>query len=286
MALAPMNYRHAYHAGNFADVLKHSALVAILLHLRKKEKPFAVIDTHAGRGLYDIGGGEAKKAGEAGDGVLRLLPLENLPGVLAPYCDIVRGFGDSVYPGSPLIAAKLLRAKDRLIAVEKQPQEYAALAAALSCEKGARAVKEDGYSELASLVPPPERRGLVLIDPPYETEDEFPRATRAIVEAYRRFATGIFLFWYPAKIRPAVAASIGEFLTAGISSLLKIEFDTGASRLPKEPGRGEPMTATGLLVINSPFGFAEEMRAILPFLTQILAQGPDAHGAVEILAQR
>src|ERR1700680_4263370 len=158
-----MNYRHAYHAGNFADVLKHAALVAILLHLRNKEKPFAVIDTHAGRGLYDIGGSEAKKTGEAADGILRLLPLENLPGVLAPLCDLVRGFGAGVYPGSPLIAAKLLRGQDRLIAGEKHPGEHAALAAALSGETGARAVKADGYSELARLVPPPERRGLVLV---------------------------------------------------------------------------------------------------------------------------
>jgi 23S rRNA (adenine2030-N6)-methyltransferase len=281
-----LNYRHAYHAGNFADVLKHAALIAIVFHLRKKEKSFAVIDTHAGRGIYDIGGSEAKKTGEAAGGILRLLSLESLPGVLTSYCDLVRGFGEGVYPGSPLIAANLLRGKDRLIAVEKHPEEYEALAAALAGEKGAHAIKGDGYSELPRLVPPPERRGLVVIDPPYEAEDEFPRATRAIVEAHRRFATGIFLFWYPAKILPAVAASVGEFFNAGISSLLKIEFDTGAPKAPKEPGRGEPMTSTGILVVNPPFGFADEMKAILPFLAHALAQGANAHGEIEILAHR
>lgn len=281
-----MNYHHAYHAGNFADVLKHAALVAILLHLRKKEKPFAVIDTHGGSGLYDIGGVEAKKTAEAADGILRLLPLASLPGVLSPYCDLVRGFGAGVYPGSPLIAARLLRANDRLVAVEKHPEEYAALAAALSREKTARAINGDAYRELARLVPPRERRGLVLIDPPYEDEDEFPRATRAVIEAYRRFATGIFLFWYPAKSRPAVAASTGEFLNAGLTSLLKIEFDTGAPGVARNAGRRSPMTAAGLLVVNPPFAFADEMNGILPFLARVLAQGAEARGEVDIVAER
>jgi 23S rRNA (adenine2030-N6)-methyltransferase len=127
-----MNYRHAYHAGNFADVLKHAALVSVLLHLRKKDAPFAVIDTHGGRGLYDLGGAEAQKTAEAANGILRLLPRDSLPGVLACYCDLVRGFGEGVYPGSPLIAARLLRTKDRLVGIEKHPEEYASLAAALA----------------------------------------------------------------------------------------------------------------------------------------------------------
>jgi len=109
-----MNYRHAYHAGNFADVLKHAALVSVILHLRKKDSPFAVIDTHGGRGLYDLGGAEARKTAEAADGILRLSHRDALPGVLASYCELVRGFGEGVYPGSPLIAARLLRKKDRL----------------------------------------------------------------------------------------------------------------------------------------------------------------------------
>ena len=163
-----MNYRHAFHAGNFADVLKHAALVAVLLHLRKKETPFAVIDTHGGRGLYDIASAQAARTGEAQDGILRLLDEKDLPGVLAPYCDIVRNFGTGAYPGSPLIAAKLLRLQDRLVAIEKHPEEFAALAASLKGAAKARAVEGDGYRELKRLMPPPERRGVVLIDPPFE----------------------------------------------------------------------------------------------------------------------
>jgi 23S rRNA (adenine2030-N6)-methyltransferase len=281
-----MNYRHAYHAGNFADCLKHAALVAVLLHLRKKQTPFAVIDTHAGRGTYDIGGVEAKKTGEAAGGILRLLRLNSVPGVLKPYCDLVRSFGGDIYPGSPLIAARMLRAKDRLVAIEKQPEEYRGLASALAGDGRARAVNADGYRELLRVLPPPERRGLVLIDPAYEAEDEFAQATRAAIEAHRRFAGGIYLIWYPAKERAAVAASVGELLNAGISSLLKVELDTGGSQTQAEEGRGPRLTATGLFVVNPPFGFADEMRTILPFLTENLAQGAGAHGAVEILAER
>jgi 23S rRNA (adenine2030-N6)-methyltransferase len=280
-----MNYRHAYHAGNFADVLKHAALVSVLLHLRKKDTPFAVIDTHGGRALYDLGGVEAQKTAEAANGILRLLQQDAPPGVLAPYCDLVRSFGEGVYPGSPLIAARLLRAKDRLVAIEKHPEEHASLAAALTGDHRARVILGDFHHELPRLLPPPERRGLLLIDPPYEADDEFSDATRTAVAAHRRFANGIVLFWYPAKARAKIAASAGEFLNAGVRSLLKVQFDTGASPSNVE-GRAPPLAAAGLLVANPPFGFADEMRAIMPFLAQVVGQGPDAHGAVDIIAER
>src|SRR5882672_3282925 len=281
-----MNYRHAYHAGNFADVLKHAALVGVILHLRKKDTPFAVIDTHGGRGLYDLRGVEAKKTAEAADGILPLLLRDALPGVLAPYCDVVRGFGEGIYPGSPLIAARLLRRKDRLVAIESHPEEKAPLAAALAGEQGARIILGDFHRELAALLPPPERRGLVLIDPPYESENEFSDATRTAIAAYRRFANGIILFWYPAKARAKIAASAGEFLNAGVRSLLKIEFDTGAAPSPVDERRAPPLTAAGLLVVNPPFGFAADMRTIMPFLTQIMGRGPGARGTVDIIAER
>jgi 23S rRNA (adenine2030-N6)-methyltransferase len=281
-----MNYRHAYHAGNFADVLKHAALVGVLLHLRKKDTPFAVIDTHGGRGLYDLQGVEAKKTAEAAVGILRLLRMDAVSGVLAPYCDLVRGFGEGVYPGSPLIAARLLRTKDRLVGIEKHPEEHASLAAALAGHQRARIILGDFHRELPRLLPPLERRGLVLIDPPYEADGEFSDATRTALAAHRRFANGIILFWYPAKARAKIAASAGEFLNAGVRSLLKVEFDTGAARSPIAEGRGPPLAAAGLLVVNPPFGFAGEMRTIMPFLTQVMGEGPDAGGAVEIIAER
>jgi 23S rRNA (adenine2030-N6)-methyltransferase len=281
-----MNYRHAYHAGNFADVLKHAALVSVILYLRRKDTPFAVIDAHGGRGLYDLGGAEAKKTAEAADGILPLLRRDALPGVLAPYCDLVRSFGEGVYPGSPLIAARLMRMTDRLVAIEKHPEEQASLAAALAGDQRARIILGDFHRELPRLLPPPERRGLVLIDPPYEVEDEFSDATRTAIAAHRRFANAIVLFWYPAKTRAKIAASAGEFLNAGVRSLLKVEFDTGASQLTIVEGRAPPLAAAGLLVANPPFGFADEMRAIMPFLTQVIGRGPDAQGVVEIIAEQ
>lgn len=281
-----MNYRHAYHAGNFADVVKHAALVSVILHLKKKDKPFAVIDSHAGRGIYDTASTEAEKTGEAADGIGRLLAQSSVPGVLAPYLDIVRSFGDGRYPGSPLIAARMLRGSDRLVAIEFHAGEYTVLKNQLAGVRQARVLHADGYRELPRLLPPPERRAVVLIDPPYEREDEFPRAAEAAIAAHRRFATGIYLIWYPAKVLPLVSATEGELLNAGIRSALRIDIDVGAKPLPLGEGRGPAMTATGLLVVNPPFGFADEMEAILPFLSSVLAQGPGASHRLTVLAER
>jgi 23S rRNA (adenine2030-N6)-methyltransferase len=265
-------------------VLKHAALVAVLVHLRKKQTPFAVIDAHAGRGLYDLSSVEARKTAEAEGGIVRLLAHDGLPEPLSLYCEIVRGFGEGRYPGSPLIAAKLLRGQDRLVAIESHPEEFTNLAAALAGARRSRALHGDFRAQLKSLLPPPERRGVVLIDPPYEAEDEFIEAARAIIESWRRFATGIYLLWYPAKHRASVDAAAGELLTAGISSLLRLELDIGGARAAKEPGRAIPMTATGLLVVNPPFGFADQMNVMLPVLATLLGRGPDASSSVMVLA--
>jgi 23S rRNA (adenine2030-N6)-methyltransferase len=280
-----MNYRHSFHAGNFADVLKHAALVWVIRYLQKKPTPIAVIDTHAGAGLYNLSGVEAAKTGEAKEGILRLAETPDLPGVLARYAALVAGFGGGLYPGSPLIAAKLMRPKDRLVAVEAEDGAFAALAAALADFPRVRAVKGDGYRELNRSLPPPERRGVILIDPPYEAAEEFEQATRAAIMVHRRFASGIVLFWYPAKHRASVGAAAGELKTAGIASLVRLELDVGTPRMQREEGRGPPLTAAGLLVVNPPFGFADEMRAVLTFLADRLARGPRAAGRVEILAE-
>jgi 23S rRNA (adenine2030-N6)-methyltransferase len=265
-------------------VLKHAALVAVLVHLRKKEAAFAVIDAHAGGGLYDLSSVEAKKTGEAEGGILRVLAQSDLPGPLAQYRDIVRGFGEARYPGSPLIAATLLRRQDRLVAIEKHPEESARLAASLAGNKRCRVIEGDYRTRLKGLLPPPERRGLVLIDPPYEAENEVVEAARAVIQSWCRFATGIYLLWYPAKHRASVDAAAGELLTAGISSLLRLELDIGAPQASTEPGRAPPMSATGLLVVNPPYGFADQMSVILRTLTTLLGRGAAANASLERLA--
>lgn len=252
--------------------MKHTALLVVLAHLKKKDTPFAVIDAHAGRGLYDLSSVEARKTGEAEGGIFRVLKEADLPEPLQQYREIVRGFGEGRYPGSPLIAAKMLRPKDRLIAIEKHPEEFAALATSLAGVKRGRAIHGDFRSHLKSLLPPPERRGVVLLDPPYEAEDEFIESARAIIDAWRRFATGIFLLWYPAKQRAAVDAAVGEVLNAGISSVLRLDLDIGAQPPAGKAGREPPMSATGLLVINPPYGFADQMSEVLRTLATLLGR--------------
>jgi 23S rRNA (adenine2030-N6)-methyltransferase len=257
-----MNYRHAFHAGNFADVVKHLALVSILSHLRKKPAPFAAIDTHAGRGLYGLKSEEAQRSGEAASGIARLLDIADGPETLRLYLDLVRGVGADAYPGSPLIAAKLLREQDRLIAIEKHPEDLRALARTLAPFRRARAVEADGYARLTALLPPPERRGLILIDPPYEAPDEFAQAAGAVAGALKRFATGIVVVWFPIKSAAAADAFCGEVLAAGPRKMLRLDIvvDEVSDRLG----------AAGLLVVNAPFGFArdvaETLRAITPRL--------------------
>ncbi len=275
-----MNYRHAYHAGNFADVHKHVALVAILLHLRRKETPFAVIDTHAGRGIYDLSSEEAQRSGESEEGVARLSGHEAQSPALAKYLEIVRSFDAQNYPGSPLISDLLLRSQDRLAAIEKHPEEYAALRAALSPFANARAMSGDGYAQLSRLLPPPERRGLVLIDPPYEEADELYRVAAAFADAYRRFANGIYLIWLPLKENAPADALIGELRNAGVSKLLSLTLDVG--RAANEPPGN--LSASGLLIVNPPYALNAEMRNAGEELLPLLHRGPEASFAVEWLA--
>lgn len=259
-----MNYRHAFHAGNFADVVKHVALVRILLHLRKKETPFAVIDSHAGRGLYDLAGDEAQRTGEAANGIERLRGVKG-PEALERYLTLVEESGKGLYPGSPLIAAKLLRPQDRLVAVEKHPEEAEVLRQVLSIFRKTRVEEGDGYARLAALLPPPERRGVVLMDPPFEAADEFESAAEAVKGAVRRFATGIYLIWYPVKSAAAARAFRDEVLTSGVVSALNIEIAVEAVE-----GR---LGRAGLLVLNPPFGFDSDMREILALVAPRLPGG-------------
>src|SRR6185437_10460875 len=203
-----MNYRHAFHAGNIADVLKHAVLARILVHLGEKAAAFRVIDTHAGTGRYDLAAAQAARTGEWRDGIGRLWAAElpdDIRGLLAPYLAAVAsangGGALRHYPGSPLIALSLMRPQDRLVACELEPGAAAALAANLRRDARARAVAIDGWSALNAYVPPQERRGVILIDPPYEDKQEFARLADAMVAAGRKWATGTYLVWYPIKDR-------------------------------------------------------------------------------------
>ena len=273
-----MNYRHAYHAGNFADVAKHLAMVSVLLHLRKKETPFVVIDSHAGRGAYDLSSTEAQRTGEATNGIGRLVGLQGGPQALTTYLEMARP--PVLYPGSPLIAAKLLRPQDRLVAIEKHPEDAAALAAVLKPFRKARADTADGFERLAALLPPPERRAAVLIDPSYEQDDEFVEVARALAGAMRRFATGIYLVWFPIKSQAEANGFCGEVLAAGINRAVRIDVSLGKRC-------DQRLTAAGLLVVNPPFGFTQEMREAFALVLPLLSdKDAPANAHIEWLAGR
>ena len=270
-----MNYRHAFHAGNFADVVKHLALVCILLHLRRKDAGFVVIDTHAGRGTYDLTSEAAQRTGEAARGIGRILGLLDqgavLPDVLQRYLQIVKTSGEGVYPGSPLIAASLLRPQDRFVGIEKNTEEAGALRVALAAfrNKALRSECGDGYARLNALLPPSERRGLVLIDPPFESPDEFQRQARALAQALKRFANGTYLVWFPIKSAGEAHAFCGEVLAAGAKKAVRVDFHGGDAAGAKDAK--ERLDAAGLVVVNPWFGFVDEMSATLRMVAPLLS---------------
>ncbi len=270
-----MNYRHAYHAGNFADVLKHAVLVGLIEALKQKQTPFCYLDTHAGAGRYDLHGTEAQKTREAVDGVLRLLDAPRLPSCVHVYLNLVRALnngragGDlAVYPGSPLLATLLMREQDRAQLCELQGDEAQALRELFRGDARVAVHDRDGYAALRALLPPKERRGLVLIDPPFEAqEDEFRAIEAALGDALQRWPTGLYAVWYPIKLRQHILPFHRWFVDRGVKKTLVAELllhpDNSALRL----------NGCGMLLVNPPWKFDRQLEELLPALTQRLAQG-------------
>ena len=282
-----MNYRHAFHAGGFADVIKHIVLVRMLTYLQEKQAPFRVIDTHAGAGLYDLTGEEAQRSGEWLTGIARIMQARfsetTLP-LIKPYLDIVRAFNPDrdlkAYPGSPLIARALLRPQDRLTACEVEPKARKRLIDALRRDTQARVVDLDGWLALPAFVPPNERRGLVLIDPPYEQKDEFERLAEGFAEAYAKWPTGSYLLWYPVKSRRAtdtLARHVADIVAASkpAGKALRLEFSVAPQ------AADAALVSTGLLIVNPPWTLLGELKAILPELEKPLGQGGAARFRLE-----
>jgi 23S rRNA (adenine2030-N6)-methyltransferase len=269
-----MNYRHAFHAGNFADVFKHAVLVRMLVHLRQKPAPFRVIDTHAGAGRYDLAGPEALRSGEWRAGIARLTAaplLDEARALLAPYLDAVAALNPPAalrsYPGSPELVRAFLRPQDRLVACELEPNAAAQLAHLLQGDRRSKAVAIDGWTALNAYVPPKERRGLVLVDPPYEKTDDFPRLAQALAGAHRKWASGSYLVWYPIKEREAPDALARQLRRAGLSKVLRAELGVAAT------GESERLHACGLIVVNPPWTLADELKILLPMLADVLSPG-------------
>ena len=272
-----MNYRHAYHAGNHTEVFKHAALVLLLEHLRQKPKPFVVLDTHAGLGLYDLKSVEAGKTGEAADGVGAVLARP--PEGLATYVAAVQPYVErGLYPGSPAIVADRLRDGDRLAACELHPEDALVLRANFRRDRRVAVHHRDGYEALPALIPPPERRGLVFLDPPYEARDEAERLGRALVAAVGKWPTGIYAAWYPIKdetIGRTIAAALGA---AGIAGCLRAEF-------LRYPIDGERLAGSGMLFVNPPWRLEEGLGLVMDGLARAFPS-PAARGRVGWLTAR
>lgn len=268
-----MNYRHIYHAGNFADVLKHAVLARLVLYMQKKDKAFRVLDTHAGIGLYDLSSEEAQKTGEWQDGIGRLVAAELPPqaaDLLSPYLAAVRelnpGGGIRLYPGSPRLARMLFRPQDRLSAMELHPDDYNRLARLFEGDYQVRVTELDGWLALGAHLPPKEKRGIILVDPPFEEPDEYERLVKRLATAYRRFPGGTYCLWYPLK----KGAPIKDFHRAlqdlNIPKMLCAELTVCSDR------ETTGLNGSGLVIVNPPFTLKEEMHVMLPVLKEAMAR--------------
>jgi len=269
-----MNYRHAFHAGNFADVFKHTILVGLLQALKEKPAPFCYVDTHAGAGRYDLRGSEALKTQEAHAGVARLLGAKTQSPLLRAYLDLLAalnlpghsGEAIAIYPGSPLIASHFLRQSDRAVLCELQPDEAAALKALFAGDTRIGVHQRDGYAALAPLLPPKERRGLVLIDPPFEAQDAEFRAIEAALQVARaRWPTGIYALWYPIKLREQTRPFHRWFVQNDVRKTLIAELLVHPDDSPLR------LNGCGMVIVNPPWQFERQLAELLPILQQHLA---------------
>lgn len=264
-----LSYRHAFHAGNFADVLKHLVLVHCLNHLGKKDKDYRYIDTHAGAGGYSLKSADAQKNAEFETGISKLMEKDDLPEPIQAYVNLVKSFSNSdkvkYYPGSPSLAAKLLRDNDQLYLHELHPADLKSLRYNFRSDRRTKLFDTDGYEGLIAAVPPPQRRGMVLIDPPYEIKTDYQKTVKSVIKAHKRFATGTYAIWYPVVERYRIREMEDQLVASGIRNIQLFE-------LAMEPDSDQfGMTATGMILINPPWTLKAEMDACLPYLVKTLS---------------
>lgn len=268
-----LSYRHSYHAGNHADVIKHVVEVAILLYLKKKDKPFCYHDSHAGAGLYSLQSEQAQKTAEYQTGIGRLLPHQQRlqSPALQAYLELIKQCNPTghlqFYPGSPAIAKLLLRSTDSIQATELHPTDFPLLEAQFLHRAHCRIAKMDAYAGFKAMLPPLHKRGLVLIDPPYELKTEYQDLIKGLQLAYQRFPQATYAIWYPVIERSSIEAVLQAIAECGIRNQLRIEY------CPKADTEGFGMTGSGMLVINPPFTLAAEMEAALTEIAPLLADG-------------
>jgi len=279
-----LSYRHAFHAGNFADVLKHSVLTLVLEYMTRKDKGFYYIDSHSGAGMYQLADEYAQKTGEYKDGIAKLIKQQDLPEALEPYIDLVKDINSeedelSLYPGSPGIARQFTRRQDSAHLFELHPADIEHLQAYSQRWNKSHVKQSDGYQGVLGLVPPPNRRGVVLIDPPYEIKEDYLKATRTIVNAYKKFATGTYILWYPVVKRELVEQMQSAFTKSELRNVVQVEYCQKADTT--EYG----MTGTGLFIDNPPWQLSQQLAEILPYLKTKLGDNETSYTLKQLIAE-
>lgn len=258
-----LSYRHAYHAGNFADVLKHSVLTLVLEYMTRKDKGFSYIDSHSGAGMYSLTDPFAKKTGEYKEGIAKIIDAE-VPESLLPYIELIQSLNNhdelSIYPGSPGIAKSILRRQDNANLYELHSTDHQLLEEFSERWRKAYVNKSDGYQGVLSHMPPPSRRGVVLIDPPYEIKNDYEKAVETVINAYKKFSSGTFIIWYPVVTRSYIETMEAKFKSSNVRNLLKVEFKL------REDSEEYGMTGTGLFIVNPPWQLKSQLEEILPFM--------------------
>lgn len=276
-----MNYQHAYHAGNFADVFKHIILVLLIEALQQKEKPFCYLDTHAGAGCYDLWGEAVQKTGEYRDGIAILAELKDIPDSLQLYLNIIKKFNpdDSLryYPGSPVIVQQLLRLQDKMILCEIVPHVYQELRHFFTYDSRVAVHQQDAFLALKAFLPPQQKRGLVLIDPPYEIEGEFEQVTKGLKLAWQRWPQAIYAAWYPLTKRASIIQFHQQLKLTQIKPILLIELSILANDAPAG------LSGCGMIIINPPWQFEEKIKTLLPWLWHVLSKAGAGSSRVEWL---
>ena len=278
-----LSYRHSFHAGNFADVLKHTVQSLIIEALQQKPKPFVYFDTHSAAGRYNLSDDKSEKTGEYKEGIARLWGRDDIPEIMQPYLDTVEALNPNgkltFYPGSPMVAKQLMGNTNRLELTELHPTDHELLQQEFAGDRKVRIQKLDGYKALKAGLPPAQRRALVLIDPPYELKTEHNDAIAGIKESHKSFATGIYALWYPMVSRAQVNRFCEKFANQGIRNILRIEMCV------KGDTDGFGMTGSGMIIVNPPWKLAQQMQDLLPWLTKRLAQDNHAKFTIEWLVK-
>lgn len=278
-----LSYRHAFHAGNFADVLKHSVLTLVLDYMTRKEKGFCYLDSHSGAGMYQLTDEYAQKTGEYKNGIEKIINDDSAPEALQPYLSLIKSLNLQsdleVYPGSPGIAKAFMRRQDSTHLFELHPTDIQHLEDFCQRWRKVFVKQTDGYKGVLGLLPPPSRRGVVLIDPPYELKEDYQRAVKTIIKAYSKFATGTYIIWYPVVNRHFIEHMEKDFTSSDVKNLLQVEFCLESDS--DEYG----MTGTGLFIVNPPWELAKQLEDILPYMKAQLGSQKSSYTIKQLIAE-